>query len=115
QLAWVGQMAAGIAHEIRNPLMSIKVLVQATAERSHSPGFRTRDLQVLEEEIIRLEQIVSGFLDFARPPRPESRPIDVKALVERVIDGVRARAELQGVEMDVQPASGPTVVSADPN
>jgi signal transduction histidine kinase len=115
QLAWVGQMAAGIAHEIRNPLMSIKVLVQATAERSHSPGFRPRDLQVLEEEIIRLEQIVSGFLDFARPPRPESRPIDVKALVERVIDGVKARAQLQGVEMYVQPTSGPTVVSADPN
>jgi len=115
QLAWVGQMAAGIAHEIRNPLMAIKVLVQATAERSNGSVFRPRDLQVLEEEIVRLEQIVSGFLDFARPSRPEPRPVDIKELVERTIQGVKARAELQGVEIVTEPSSGPMVVSADPN
>ncbi|HEY2786258.1 MAG TPA: ATP-binding protein [Fimbriiglobus sp.] len=115
QLAWVGQMAAGIAHEIRNPLMAIKLLVQAAAERQGVAGFRPRDLQVLDEEIVRLEQIVSGFLDFARPPRLEPRPVDVKELVERTVDGIRARAELQGVDVRIEPAFGPTVVSADPN
>jgi signal transduction histidine kinase len=115
QLAWVGQMAAGIAHEIRNPLMAIKVLIQAAAERRTGPGFRERDLQVLEEEIVRLEQIVSGFLDFARPARPEFRPVDIKELSDRTLDGVKARAELQGVEIHVDPPTGPTVVSADPN
>lgn len=115
QLAWVGQMAAGLAHEIRNPLMAIKVLVQAVAERRVGPGFRPQDFQVLEEEIVRLEQIVSGFLDFARPPRPEPRPVDVKELAERTVEGVKARAELQGVEIRVVPTTGPTVVSADPN
>jgi len=115
QLAWVGQMAAGIAHEIRNPLMAIKVLVQAVAERRRGPEFRPRDLQVIEEEIVRLEQIVSGFLDFARPPRPELRPVDVKELAERVLEGVKARAELQGVAIRVDPATGPTVAAADPN
>jgi signal transduction histidine kinase len=115
QLAWVGQMAAGIAHEIRNPLMAIKLLVQAAAERREGTGFRPRDLQVLEEEIVRLEQIVSGFLDFSRPPRLDPRPVDVKELAERVAAGVQARAELQGVAVRVEPATGPTVASADPN
>jgi signal transduction histidine kinase len=115
QLAWVGQMAAGLAHEIRNPLMAIKILVQAVAERPGGPGFRPADLRVLEEEIVRLEQIVSGFLDFARPPRPEPRPVDVRELAERVADGVAARAELQGVAMHLDAATGPTVASADPN
>ncbi len=115
QLAWVGQMAAGIAHEIRNPLMSIKLLVQASAERHVGTGFRPRDFQVLEEEIVRLEQIVSGFLDFSRPPRLQLRPVDVKELAERVVDGVRARAELQAVSVLVEPTTGPTVASADPN
>ncbi len=115
QLAWVGQMAAGIAHEVRNPLMAIKLLVQATAERQGTGGFRPRDLQVLEEEIVRLEQIVSGFLDFARPPRLEARPVDVKELAERTVDGVRTRAELQGVTIVVEPSKGPTIASADPN
>ena len=115
QLAWVGQMAAGIAHEIRNPLMAIKLLVQAAAERRERTGFRSQDLLVLEEEIVRMEQIVSGFLDFSRSPRLEPRPVDVKELAEQVAGGVRARAELQGVEVVIEPASGPTVASADPN
>lgn len=115
QLAWVGQMAAGIAHEIRNPLMSIKLLVQAAAGRRGGGVFKTRDLEVLEEEIARLEQIVSGFLDFARPPRPDPRPVDVKDLAERVVDGVRPRSELQAVRVRVEAAGGPAVVSADPN
>jgi signal transduction histidine kinase len=114
QLAWVGQMAAGIAHEVRNPLMSIKLLVQATVERAGG-AFKGRDLAVLEEEISRLEQIVSGFLDLARPPRPDPRPVDVTALTERVVDGVRARSELQAVRVRVEAAGRPAVVSADPN
>lgn len=113
QLAWVGQMAAGLAHEVRNPLMAIKLLVQAAAERRG--GFRGRDLQVLEEEIVRLEQIVSGFLDFARPPRLEPRPVDVKELAERAVDGVRARADLQAVDLKVEADAGAAVASADPN
>lgn len=115
QLAWVGQMAAGIAHEIRNPLMAIKLLVQAAGDRREGPALRARDFQVLEEEIVRLEQIVTGFLDFARPPRPELRPVDVAAIAARATDSVRAKAELQGVAITAEPASGPVVVEADPN
>jgi signal transduction histidine kinase len=114
QLAWVGQMAAGLAHEVRNPLMAIKLLVQATLERRGGGVFKPRDLEVLEEEILRLEQIVSGFLDFARPPRPDPRPVDVLDLAERAAAGVRPRADLQNVRVRVE-AAGPTVASADPN
>lgn len=113
QLAWVGQMAAGLAHEVRNPLMAIKLLVQAAGERRGS--FRGKDLQVLEEEIVRLEQIVSEFLDFARPPRLDPRPVDVKELAERAVDGVRARADLQSVALRVEVDPGPAVASADAN
>ncbi|MBA4186778.1 MAG: histidine kinase [Planctomycetaceae bacterium] len=115
QLAWVGQMAAGIAHEIRNPLMAIKLLVQAGAERPGGPSLRSRDFQVLDEEISRLEQIVSGFLDFARPPRPNPRQMDAAESVAQALIGVQPRAELQGVSLSLDRSNGPIVVSADPN
>ena len=112
QLASVGQMAAGIAHEVRNPLMAIKLLVQAAGERPG--GIPSRDIRVLEEEIGRLEVIVSGFLDFARPPRPQPRPVDVRSMVEEVVENFRPRAEPQGVELSVSAEPGVRAV-ADPN
>ncbi len=115
QLACVGQMAAGIAHEIRNPLMAIKLLVQAGAERTGGPSLRPRDFEVLDEEISRLELIVSGFLDFARPPRPNPRQMDAAETVAQALSVVQPRAELQGVTLSLDRGAGPIIVSADPN
>src|SRR5260370_9425923 len=66
QLAAVGQMAAGVAHELRNPLMSMKILVQSAADRGPAAGLAGRDLTVLEEEITRLEQLTTTLLAVAR-------------------------------------------------
>jgi signal transduction histidine kinase len=108
-------MAAGVAHEIRNPLMAIKLLVQALADGRRGERFQARDLKVLDEEIVRLEQVTTSFLDFARPPQPDKSPCDVVALAERVASGVRERARLQGVTLDVQTPPQSVVVEADPN
>ena len=113
QLAWVGQMAAGIAHEVRNPLTSIKLLVQAATDPRRSAGFRPRDLQVLEGEILRLEQIISTFLDFARPPRPDKKSVAVPGLLTECLAGVRARAELQNVDVRLDVAEPVPPVDAD--
>lgn len=115
QLAWAGQMAAGIAHEVRNPLMAIKLLIQALADGRGGNRLRPRDVQVLEEEIIRLEQITTAFLDFARPPRPDRKPVEVGPLVRQVVDRVRGRADLQGVEIAVDAPRRPVVAELDPN
>jgi len=114
QLAWVGQMAAGIAHEVRNPLTVIKLLVQAATDPRRATGFRPQDLRVLEGEILRLEQIISTFLDFARPPRPEKKPVDPVALVRGCAAGVSARAELQGVTVCTALPTDLPPLDADP-
>jgi signal transduction histidine kinase len=98
QLASVGQMAAGIAHELRNPLMAMKILVQAAADAS-PPVLADRDLTVLEEEITRLERSTETFLDFARPAQLERRTFDLRTLISQILDLVSVRAQRQGVHL----------------
>lgn len=115
QLAWMGRMAAGIAHEIRNPLMAIKLLIQAAGERPGGPQLRPRDFQVLEEEITRLEQIVAGFLDFARPTRPNPQAVDAVELTRAVLDSLRPKADAQNIALHLDGGELPLVVQVDPN
>lgn len=113
QLAAVGQLAAGIAHELRNPLMAINILVQAAAEREDGSGLRGRDLAVVEEEIGRLDSSIQSLLDFARPPRPSKTLVDVRQLVNQSLDLVSARAEQQRVAIRREAAQPPAFVEID--
>ncbi len=112
-LAAVGQMAAGIAHELRNPLMPIKILVQSAADRRPSPGLDGRDLAVLEQEISRLERSIQMFLDFARPPRIEKRMFAVREVLEQIVQLLQARAERQGVRIERRFPEEPLLLQAD--
>jgi len=127
QLAAVGQMAAGMAHELRNPLTSMKILVQAaqdgaaararddsSSENSQVGTLDGRDLAVLEEEITRLDELTRMFLDFARPPRPEQRSLDLRSLVEQTLRLVAARAALAGVQIEFTQPAQAVMAAVDP-
>jgi len=75
-------MAAGLAHEIRNPLGAIKASAQFLAEPSDEPG-STEFLDIIVEETDRLNRVVSSFLDYARPSPGNATPIDVNATLLR--------------------------------
>src|SRR5262249_37070690 len=89
RLAALGEMAAGLAHEIRNPLGAIKGAAQllqpaATAEEAHSVPAEAREfLGIIVEEANRLNRVVSQFLDYARPYRGEPQPLDVNEVVRK--------------------------------
>ncbi|HLW64719.1 MAG TPA: ATP-binding protein [Gemmataceae bacterium] len=115
QLASVGQLAAGVAHEVRNPLTSIKMLIELALRPRDPKPLTTDDLRVMHAEVTRLERTVQGFLDLARLPTPKRAEHDLRESVEQAIGLLRARARQQGVEIVSRcpPEAVPTMVDAE--
>jgi signal transduction histidine kinase len=114
QLAAVGQVAAGVAHEMRNPLTAIKMLVQTGLEGERAPGLPPEDLAIMENEIRRMEQCIQLFLDFARPPNSERRQTDLVAVLRRALALVEGRARRQKVTLLPDLPSTPVGLFIDP-
>ncbi len=75
KLAAVGQLSAGIAHEVRNPLSSIKMSLQILEKRLNPTGNDQKRFKIAQKEVEHLEKLVSDILIFARPIEPERKPV----------------------------------------
>lgn len=114
QLAVVGQLAAGMAHEMRNPLMPIKILVQSALAREGETLMNRRQLQIVNDELVRLEESIQSFLDFARPPELQLTPIELRPILYQAVDLAFPKALLHEVELHCVVPARRVVVSGDP-
>ncbi|MCA9179030.1 MAG: HAMP domain-containing histidine kinase [Planctomycetales bacterium] len=114
KLAVVAQMAAGVAHELRNPLTSVKLLVQSHRQTVEPDSALAEDLQIVEDEIRRMERSLQAFLDFARPRAPERQWVDPAAPANQVLSLIKPRAQNQSVRLQLTQPSSPVTVHADP-
>jgi two-component system, NtrC family, sensor histidine kinase HydH len=92
RLAALGQLSAGLAHEIRNPLGVIKGSAEMLTQKLQASDELSRELAgYISTEVNRLSALVTEFLDFARPLHAQPEPADLIALLDRVIQVVAAR------------------------
>jgi signal transduction histidine kinase len=113
QLAAVGQLAASVAHEVRNPLTAVKMLVEAALRPCRPQPLSDDDLRVIQGEIARLDKTVQNFLDFARLPALRRSDCDVLEIVARAVELIQARARQQHVKVTVDGPPEPAVASVD--
>jgi two-component system sensor kinase FixL len=111
-LAGLGEMAAIIAHEVKNPLAGIRGAVQVIGGRLPAGS---RDAEVAKEIVTRIDGLnglVQDLLLFARPPRPHLQRLDLEALVRSTASLLGGDPALAGVRVDVEGAAAPLL--ADP-
>jgi len=99
KLAGIGRLAAGLAHEINNPLAVILGYARLLGKRSD--GAAREDLQVIEDETLRAKGIVDGLLDLSRPVGVRPEPVDLRALCDEVVARLAGTPALQGVRVAV--------------
>ncbi len=103
KLASVGRLAAGVAHEINNPLGVILGYVRLMRKRADAAT--NEDLAVIEEETLLCKEIVEGLLDLSRPQQVGGDPVELRELCEEVVARLREAKLLDGVHIEIEGAA----------
>jgi len=99
KLAAIGQLSAGIAHEVRNPLSSIKMSLQILEKRMNPEGNDLKRFKIAQREVEHLEKLVSDVLIYAKPTDPQKEPSDIKMILERALEMVEKSLTDKNIEV----------------
>jgi two-component system sensor histidine kinase AtoS len=113
RLAALGQMAAGLAHEIKNPLTSIRTFTQLVSRRHHDPSFMEKFDRVVPSELERVNLIVEELLELARPTQLHLAAVTVPGILQRVIETYSERLRQQCISVKTDFAAALPVLEAD--
>ena len=105
RLAGIGELAAGVAHELSNPLTSILGFADLLIQSEDIPRSHKEDVAIIMEESRRAQEIVQGLLDFARQSPLQAAPVDLNRVVREVLRLLQRQAELADVVVEVRCAA----------
>lgn len=115
KLAAIGHLAAGVAHEIRNPLSSIKGLAKYFAERTPPDGEAHQLAQVMAKEADRLNRVVSELLELVRPAHLTCQSVDLNEVITHSLRLVSQDAQSRTIELNFNAQPSLRRIQADPD
>ena len=115
KLAALGGLAAGVAHEIRNPLSSIKGMASYLGSKFDEKSADREAADVMIREVDRLNRVVGELLEFARPPGLHSKETDINELLRHSVKLVRKEADSKNMEIRLELSQGPSTGFIDPD
>lgn len=113
QLATVGLLGASLAHEIRNPLVSIKTFVQLLPTHHQDPRFREKFFKLIGDEVTRIDQLTEQLLDLASPRTYEAKLVELHPLLRSSLDLVAAKASHRNVRFLTEFEASPDAAFTD--
>jgi two-component system, NtrC family, sensor histidine kinase HydH len=115
KLAALGNLAAGVAHEVRNPLSSIKALATYFGTKFADGSEDRESAGVMIREVDRLNRVISELLEFARPSELRLRPTEVNEVLRHSLRLIEPDAKAKKIEIRIFPAEGLPRVAIDPD
>ncbi len=114
RLAHIGKLATSLAHEIRNPLSSVKMNSQIILKNIRFDGNDKRRMEIIVHEISRLEKILDEMLDFARPVKLNLEPASIQAILDGCLEIMEEKFREQSITVRKHYATGLPPVALDP-
>lgn len=99
KMASLGKLSAVVAHEVRNPLTAIKMRTQVLKGEVRDAPHWKEDLEVIDEEIVRLERIVDDFMSLAKPLKSNLSTENINSIIDNTVALLHPRIQNQGVEV----------------
>ena len=114
RLAMLGQLAAGAAHEIRNPLTSIRSTIQYLLKDLQDSGKRSLVTDVIGE-VDRINEIIEGLLSFSKPSKPQTEQVNLELLLEQTVNLVATSVRKKNIDISSDFKTSEKTLKADPS
>ena len=113
KLAALGTMAAGMAHEIKNPLVSLRTFTQLLQQKFDDPEYRRKFSAIVPQEIERINKIAESLLKFGRPSKPELTRVNVNKTLEEVLELMENECKSNNIRVTTKFVPG-SEITGDP-